>query len=150
MREEGARAEHVCRALFRSSGGAPVRRPLLQNVWSATKPMSVEEFMLDNVLAIKKVNPKTIGWVYRNGIKALPWHTSVRKLMEQRSQWGLFMPKKGCMPAPGHYGASAVPLPSPPLRALPLAPLALPPSPESPPRYYSVRTRRHGQPLPRL
>lgn len=38
-----------------------------------------------------------------NGIKALPWHTSVRRLLEDRSQWGLFMPLAGCMPSPGNY-----------------------------------------------
>ncbi len=35
--------------------------------WSATRPMSAEEFMLANVLAIKAKNPRAIGWVYRNG-----------------------------------------------------------------------------------
>lgn len=39
----------------------------------------------------------------RNGIKALPWHTTVRTLLEDRSQWGLFMPLAGCMPTPGEY-----------------------------------------------
>ena len=84
--------------------------------------------MLANIQAIRKVNPTVIGWVYRvrtvgvrtqpsgvrkrqtlrpsapqNGIKALPWHTTVRTLLEDRAQWGLFMPIKGCMPAPGQY-----------------------------------------------
>ena len=40
---------------------------------------------------------------YRNGIKALPWHTSVRKLLEDKSRWGMFMPLAGCMPTPGNY-----------------------------------------------
>ena len=39
----------------------------------------------------------------RNGVKALPWHTTVRKLLEDRAQWGLFMPLAGCMPEPGNY-----------------------------------------------
>lgn len=38
-----------------------------------------------------------------NSCKALPWHTTVRKLLEDRSQWGLFMPLAGCMPTPGEY-----------------------------------------------
>jgi hypothetical protein len=46
---------------------------------------------------------QTLCWVYRNGIKALPWHTSVRKLLEDKQQWGLFMPLAGCMPSPGLY-----------------------------------------------
>ena len=29
--------------------------------------------------------------------------TTVRKLLEDRSQWGLFMPLAGCSPAPGVY-----------------------------------------------
>lgn len=92
-----------------------------KNVWSATKPMSAEEFMLANILAIRAVNPNMTGWVsvrgkratlvclmvplqvYRNGIKALPWHTTVRTLLEDKAQWGLFMPRKGCMPSPGEY-----------------------------------------------
>jgi hypothetical protein len=65
--------------------------------------MTAEEFMLNNVLALKKKNPDMVGWVYRNGIKALPWHTTVRTLLEDKSQWGLFMPLKGCMPSPGNY-----------------------------------------------
>jgi hypothetical protein len=97
--------------------------------------MSAEEFMLDNIRAIRALNPLVWGWVYvraplpglrtpctrsffspthpparphalrlkRNGIKALPWHTTVRKLLEDRAQWGLFMPLAGCMPEPGEY-----------------------------------------------
>jgi hypothetical protein len=74
-----------------------------KNVWSKTSPMSAEEFMLDNIRAIKARNPLAHGWVYRNGIKALPWHTTVRRLLEDKAQWGLFMPYAGCMPSPGHY-----------------------------------------------
>lgn len=52
---------------------------------------------------------ETACWVYRNGVKALPWHASVRRLLEDRAQWGLFMPVAGCMPSPGVYvcGANA-------------------------------------------
>jgi hypothetical protein len=71
--------------------------------WAATKPMSAEEDMFENAAAIKAVNPNALTFVYRNGVKALPWHTSVRNLLEDKSQWGLFMPLAGCMPTPGHY-----------------------------------------------
>lgn len=71
--------------------------------WSRTSPMSAEEFMLENILAIRKLNPLLIGWVYRNGVKALPWHTTVRRLLEDRAQWGLFVPLEGCMHSSGHY-----------------------------------------------
>ena len=62
-----------------------------------------EEFMLENILAIRELNPNMWGWCYRNGIKALAWHTTVRVLLEDKAQWGLFMPLKGCMPSPGEY-----------------------------------------------
>jgi hypothetical protein len=71
--------------------------------WSSTSPMTCEEDMVANMAAVKAINPSTITWVYRNGAKALPWHTSVRTLLEQRAQWGLFMPLAGCMPTPGVY-----------------------------------------------
>jgi len=65
--------------------------------------MSAEEFMVDNLKAIRNLNPNVWGWIYRNGIKALPWHTTVRTLLEDKSQWGLFMPLKGCMSDVGNY-----------------------------------------------
>lgn len=65
--------------------------------WSKPQPMDCEENMLANLAAIKAVNPTGITWLYRNGIKALPWFTSVRQLLEDRSQWGLFMPYAGCL-----------------------------------------------------
>jgi hypothetical protein len=71
--------------------------------WSSTIPMSAEESMFENLQAIRAINPNVWGWVYRNGIKALPWHTTVRKLLEDQAQWGLFMPLAGCMPQPGNY-----------------------------------------------
>lgn len=71
--------------------------------WSSTSPMTCEEDMVENMAAVKAINPSTITFVYRNGAKALPWHTSVRTLLEQRAQWGLFMPLAGCMPTPGEY-----------------------------------------------
>jgi len=66
--------------------------------------MSAEEFMVKNCDDVAAASGgKTKCWVYRNGIKALPWHTSVRKLLEDKAQWGLFVPLKGCSPAPGEY-----------------------------------------------
>ena len=48
-------------------------------------------------------SPHTHTHRYRNGVKALPWHASVRRLLEDKAQWGLFMPIAGCMPSPGVY-----------------------------------------------
>lgn len=71
--------------------------------WSSTTPMTAEEDMVSNMAAVHAVDPTVLTWVYRNGAKALPWHTTVRTLLEDRSQWGLFMPLAGCMPTPGDY-----------------------------------------------
>ena len=59
--------------------------------------------MLRNAEAIKKINPNAITWVYRNGIKALPWFTDVREKLTDKAYWGWFMAKKGCNPSPGEY-----------------------------------------------
>lgn len=74
-----------------------------KTAWAATTPMTAEEDMVANMAAVKAVDPSTLTWVYRNGAKALPWHTSVRTLLEDRANWGIFMPLAGCMPSPGHY-----------------------------------------------
>ena len=74
------------------------------NVWSAPSPMIAEEFMVANCDAIHAASGgQTACWVYRNGVKALPWHASVRRLLEDRAQWGLFMPIAGCSPSPGVF-----------------------------------------------
>jgi hypothetical protein len=44
--------------------------------------MDCEENMLYNLQQIRSKNPSAITWLYRNGVKALPWFTSVRKLLE--------------------------------------------------------------------
>ena len=59
--------------------------------------------MVANMAAVKAVRADTRTWVYRNSCKALPWHASVRRLLADRSQWGLFVPLAGCSPAPGVY-----------------------------------------------
>ena len=41
-------------------------------------------------------------WVYRNGIKALPWYTQVRRLLQDQSFWGWFVPYDGCKTAAGY------------------------------------------------
>jgi hypothetical protein len=69
--------------------------------WSAARPMNTEEDMLANLQAFRAVNPNSIGWLYRNGIKALPWFTSVRKRLEDPAYWGWFMPLANCSTAGG-------------------------------------------------
>lgn len=72
-------------------------------VWSSAKPMNCEEDMLLNLQQIRAVNPNAITWLYRNGVKALPWFTSVRTKLENPAYWGWFMPLANCSPAPGVY-----------------------------------------------
>ncbi len=71
--------------------------------WATAAPMNCEEDMLQNANEIKAINSSVITWVYRNGIKALPWLTSVRKRLQDPAYWGWFMPLKGCNPSPGVY-----------------------------------------------
>lgn len=71
--------------------------------WSKSRPMSNEEQMVTNVGEVKAINPDAITWVYRNGIKALPWFTSVRTKLEDPAYWGWFMPYANCSPSPGLY-----------------------------------------------
>ena len=74
------------------------------DVWAAPSPMIAEEFMVANCDAINAASGgRTACWVYRNGVQALPWHASVRRLLESQATWGLFMPLAGCMPSPGTY-----------------------------------------------
>ena len=56
--------------------------------WSKVSPMNNEENMLANLVAIRQANPNAITWLYRNGIKALPWFTSVRTKLEDPAYWG--------------------------------------------------------------
>lgn len=39
----------------------------------------------------------------RNIVKALPWYTQVRKLLQNSSHWGWFIPYAGCRTADGEY-----------------------------------------------
>lgn len=45
-----------------------------------------------------QIKPTSITWIYRNGIKALPWFTHVREKLEDPASWGWFMAKAGCNP----------------------------------------------------
>jgi len=68
-----------------------------RNLWSAARPyMTCEETMLAQARARRALNPSGKTWVYRNSIKALPWFTSVREKLQDRSFWGFFLPLKNC------------------------------------------------------
>ena len=46
--------------------------------WAKAKPMDCEERLVEQVRRTTVASPGTTVWVYRNGIKALPWYTLVR------------------------------------------------------------------------
>jgi hypothetical protein len=50
-----------------------------KSVWAKAKPMNCEEMLVEQVKKTTVASPGTTVWVYRNGIKALPWYTLVRK-----------------------------------------------------------------------
>ena len=53
--------------------------------WINTSPMTCEENLLKQAQLIKAQNPLGKGqkvWVYRNTVLAMPWFTSVRKIMD--------------------------------------------------------------------
>jgi hypothetical protein len=39
----------------------------------------------------------------RNIVKALPWYTQVRKLLQNQAYWGWFIPYEGCRSTGGQY-----------------------------------------------
>eukprot|EP01084_Bolivina_argentea_P290417 498855_1 len=49
-----------------------------KQVWASTSPMNDQELLLSEAQRIRKANPNTKVWVYRNLAKALPWFTDVR------------------------------------------------------------------------
>src|SRR5690348_4861479 len=50
--------------------------------WVNARPMDCEERMLTQAMATKRNNPSAHVFVYRNLVKALPWFTSVRKIID--------------------------------------------------------------------
>eukprot|EP01116_Phalansterium_solitarium_P006392 TRINITY_DN1868_c0_g3_i1.p1 TRINITY_DN1868_c0_g3~~TRINITY_DN1868_c0_g3_i1.p1 ORF type:complete len:413 (+),score=136.21 TRINITY_DN1868_c0_g3_i1:257-1495(+) len=51
-------------------------------VWAQQKPMDCEERLLTQAKMVKAANPNAKVWVYRNSIKALPWFSSVRNILQ--------------------------------------------------------------------
>ena len=46
--------------------------------WANQKPMTCQQTLITQAQAIKKYNPKTKLFVYRNLVKALPWFIDIR------------------------------------------------------------------------
>lgn len=73
--------------------------------WSQTTPMDCDLDMINQIETIHNYgnNPfDTITFVYRNGIKALPWFSVVREKLEDPNYWGFFMPYKQCKNTNGY------------------------------------------------
>eukprot|EP01043_Picozoa_sp_COSAG02_P064226 COSAG02_NODE_9324_length_2255_cov_13.116883_2_plen_336_part_00 len=49
-----------------------------KGAWARAKPMNCEERLVEQVELTRSASPDTTVWIYRNGIKALPWYTVVR------------------------------------------------------------------------
>lgn len=60
-----------------------------KKIWAKAKPMNCEELLVEQVKRTTSASPGTTVWVYRNGIKALPWYTLVRNKITDPaySQW---------------------------------------------------------------
>eukprot|EP01084_Bolivina_argentea_P290418 498858_1 len=59
--------------------------------WASAQPMDCQERLLTQAQTIKKINPSTKIWVYRNLIKALPWFTDVREKIVDPNYSGWFL-----------------------------------------------------------
>ena len=54
--------------------------------WVNTHPMSCEENLVKQAAMMKAANPRGRAYVYRNLVLAMPWFTTVRKIMDDQRQ----------------------------------------------------------------
>ena len=59
--------------------------------WASAQPMDCEERLTTQALATKSANAAAKVFVYRNVVKALPWFTSVRKILDDPAYSGFFL-----------------------------------------------------------
>ena len=59
--------------------------------WAASKPMDCEERLAHQAKLTKDANPASKVFVYRNVVKALPWFSSVRKILNDPAFAGFFL-----------------------------------------------------------
>ena len=62
-----------------------------KDLWANQQPMDCEERLVIQAAALKKTNPNARVMVYRNMVKALPWFSSVRQLLEDPMYAGFFL-----------------------------------------------------------
>ena len=67
-----------------------------KTVWANQSPMDCDGMLVTQAARNKAANPTARVFVYRNIVKALPWLTQVRELLQDRHHWGFFIPFDGC------------------------------------------------------
>jgi hypothetical protein len=65
--------------------------------------MDCDGMLVEQAARNKAQNPTAKVFVYRNIVKALPWYTEVRTLLQNQSMWGFFIPYAGCKDGAGRY-----------------------------------------------
>jgi hypothetical protein len=74
-----------------------------KKAWINSSPMDCEEMLVEQAARHKAKTPDARVFVYRNLVKALPWFTEVRELLQNRSHWDWFISYEGCRTASGEY-----------------------------------------------
>ena len=74
-----------------------------KKTWVDMSPMDADGMLVRQAARNKARNPTAKVFVYRNIVKALPWYTEVRKLLQNQSHWGWFIPYEKCRTAAGNY-----------------------------------------------
>eukprot|EP00039_Didymoeca_costata_P002169 m.57998 g.57998 ORF g.57998 m.57998 type:complete len:517 (-) comp11147_c0_seq1:29-1579(-) len=72
-------------------------------LWDNQSPMDCDGMLVEQASRNKAVNPRAKVFVYRNIVKALPWYTEVRVMLQNISMWGFFLPYEGCRTPAGEY-----------------------------------------------
>ena len=70
-----------------------------KGAWANASPMDCEERLVTQAAMVKKINPNSHVFVYRNLVKALPWYTSVREKILDPQYSGWFLPFKPNAPS---------------------------------------------------
>ena len=68
-----------------------------KRIWIDHSPMDCDTLLVEQAARNKAHNPTTKVFVYRNIVKALPWNTQVRRLLQDKANWGWFLPYDGCL-----------------------------------------------------
>lgn len=67
--------------------------------WAMQQPMDCQERLLQQAQMTKNANPSSHVFVYRNLVKALPWFSSVRKILNDPAYSGFFLRFDSSQPA---------------------------------------------------